>query len=82
MSAPTPARAATLHDVAKRAGVSPITVSRALAHPALVSARTIAKVQEAVVATGYIPNLLAGGLKSKRSLLVASLVPSISVAQS
>ena len=47
----------------------------------MVSARTIEKVQEAVRATGYIPNLMAGGLKSNRSLLVASLVPSISVAQ-
>jgi LacI family gluconate utilization system Gnt-I transcriptional repressor len=35
----------------------------------------------AVELTGYIPNLLAGGLKSKRSLMVASLVPTISVSQ-
>ena len=74
-------KAATLHDVARHAGVSPITASRALGNPGLVSASTIAKVQEAVAATGYIPNLMAGGLKNKRSLLVASLVPSISVAQ-
>src|ERR1700712_2977307 len=81
MTPPLPAKAATLHDVARRAGVSPITASRALGKPGVVSARTIAKVQEAVRATGYIPNLMAGGLKSARSLLVASLVPSISVAQ-
>ncbi len=37
--------------------------------------------QKAVEATGYIPNLLAGGLKSKRSMMVAALVPTISVAQ-
>jgi LacI family gluconate utilization system Gnt-I transcriptional repressor len=81
MKPPLPIKSATLHDVARRAGVSAITASRALSNPGLVSARTIQKVQEAVRATGYIPNLMAGGLKSRRSLLVASLVPSISVAQ-
>jgi len=71
----------TLHDVAREAGVSLITASRALGNPGLVSAKTIERVQAAVEATGYIPNLLAGGLKSRRSLMVAALVPTISVAQ-
>ncbi|APW39248.1 GntR family transcriptional regulator [Rhodoferax koreense] len=77
----TPFKAATLHDVARQAGVSPITASRALSNPKLVSENTILKVQAAAQAVGYIPNLLAGGLKSKRSLMVAGLVPTISVAQ-
>jgi LacI family gluconate utilization system Gnt-I transcriptional repressor len=81
MHAPIPLKPATLHDVARQAGVSPITASRALSNPALVSDKTIARVQAAVEATGYIPNLLAGGLKSKRSLMVAALVPTIAVAQ-
>jgi LacI family gluconate utilization system Gnt-I transcriptional repressor len=81
MNTSAPFKAATLHDVARHAGVSPITASRALGNPAVVSALTIAKVQEAVKATGYIPNLMAGSLKSRRSLLVVSLVPSVSVAQ-
>ncbi len=81
MNPPTSRKAATLHDVAREAGVSLITASRALSNPAVVSARTIAKVQAAAEATGYIPNLLAGGLKSKRSLMVAALVPAISTAQ-
>jgi LacI family gluconate utilization system Gnt-I transcriptional repressor len=76
-----PKKAATLHDVARAAGVSPITASRALSNPQRVSAETIARVQQAAEATGYIPNLLAGGLKSRRSLMVAALVPNISVAQ-
>jgi LacI family transcriptional regulator, gluconate utilization system Gnt-I transcriptional repressor len=74
-------KAATLHDVAREAGVSLITASRALGKPKLVSEATIARVQKAVVVTGYIPNLLAGGLKSRQSLMVAGLVPTISVAQ-
>lgn len=75
------AKSITLHDVAREAGVSLITASRALSNPERVSAATIARVQEAVAATGYIPNLLAGGLKSRRSRTVAALVPIISVPQ-
>ncbi|KQP05181.1 LacI family DNA-binding transcriptional regulator [Pseudorhodoferax sp. Leaf265] len=75
------AKPATLHDVARAAGVSLITASRALGNPGVVSAKTIARVQQAVQATGYIPNLLAGGLKSKRSRMVAGIVPALAVAQ-
>ncbi|MDQ0139496.1 LacI family DNA-binding transcriptional regulator [Cupriavidus necator] len=74
-------KSVTLHDVAREAGVSLITASRALSNPGMVSEKTIARVQRAVAVTGYIPNLLAGGLKSKRSLMVAALVPNIAVAQ-
>ena len=81
MKAPAPFKASTLHHVAREAGVSLITASRALSNPGLVSEKTIARVRKAVEVTGYIPNLLAGGLKSRRSLMVAALVPAISVAQ-
>ncbi|WP_316156844.1 LacI family DNA-binding transcriptional regulator [Cupriavidus sp. BIC8F] len=74
-------KSVTLHDVAREAGVSLITASRALSNPGMVSEKTIARVRRAVEVTGYIPNLLAGGLKSKRSLMVAALVPNIAVAQ-
>ncbi|MBI5254860.1 MAG: LacI family DNA-binding transcriptional regulator [Burkholderiales bacterium] len=81
----TPARrprrgsgAVTLHDVAKLAGVAPITASRALNSPEQVSAEVRQKVADAVARTGYVPNLLAGGLASRRSRLVAAVVPAIS----
>ena len=74
-------RAATLHDVARAAGVSLITASRALGNPGVVTPRTIEKVRLAVEATGYLPNRLAGGLRSRRSMTVAALVPAISVQQ-
>ena len=77
----SPPKPATLHDVAREAGVSLITASRALGNPGVVSDSTIGRVLEAVTKTGYIPNLLAGGLKSKRSMTVAGLVPVISVPQ-
>lgn len=82
--ASTPARSArrgtggiTLSDVAKLAGVSAITVSRALNTPAQVSPETLQRVRDAVARTGYVPNLLAGGLASNRSRLVAALIPTI-----
>ncbi|MBL8362114.1 MAG: LacI family DNA-binding transcriptional regulator [Rubrivivax sp.] len=78
---PAAPQSVTLHDVAREAGVSLITASRALSNPAVVSKATIERVQRAVEATGYVPNRLAGGLKSKRSMTVAALVPVISVPQ-
>ena len=69
--------AVTLHDVAKLAGVAPITASRALNTPSQVSAEVLRKVGDAVARTGYVPNLLAGGLASTRSRLVAAVVPTI-----
>src|SRR5512140_906365 len=67
----------TLADVARIAGVSPITVSRALNTPGQVSPEALARVQEAVSRTGYVPNRVAGGLASSRSHLVAAIVPTI-----
>ena len=72
------ARSVTLADVASLAGVSTITASRALANPAIVSEATRRKVEQAVRRSGYMPNLLAGGLRSRRSRLIACLVPTIS----
>jgi LacI family transcriptional regulator, gluconate utilization system Gnt-I transcriptional repressor len=69
--------AVTLHDVAKLAGVAPITASRALNSPDQVSAEVLKKVSDAIARTGYVPNLLAGGLASTRSRLVAAVVPTI-----
>ena len=69
--------AVTLHDVAKLAGVAPITASRALNRPGQVSADVLKKVSDAIARTGYVPNLLAGGLASTRSRLVAAVVPTI-----
>ena len=70
--------AVTLHDVAKLAGVAPITASRAVNTPEQVSEGVRKKVSEAIARTGYVPNILAGGLASSRSRLVAAVVPTIS----
>lgn len=74
---PQRGRAPTLIDVAKVAGVSPITVSRALNQPERVSEKARAKVAAAVEKTGYLPNMLAGSLATQSSRLVALIVPTI-----
>jgi LacI family transcriptional regulator, gluconate utilization system Gnt-I transcriptional repressor len=71
--------AITLRDVAKLAGVAPITASRAVNTPDQVSADVLKKVQDAIARTGYVPNRVAGGLASSRSRLIAAVVPSIVV---
>ncbi|MEO6184764.1 MAG: LacI family DNA-binding transcriptional regulator [Steroidobacteraceae bacterium] len=72
-----PATIPKLEDVALRAGVSTATVSRFYNNPAIVAPATAARIRAAIDATGYVPNLLAGGLASNRSRLVAVLVPEI-----
>lgn len=65
-------------DVAKLAGVAPITVSRVINTPDSVAPETLRRVHEAIDRTGYVPNMLAGGLASTRSHLVAAIVPTVS----
>jgi LacI family gluconate utilization system Gnt-I transcriptional repressor len=67
----------TMSDVARLAGVSPITVSRVLNHPERVSPGVRERVHGAIGKTGYVPNLLAGGLRSSKSRLIAAIVPTI-----
>lgn len=67
----------TLGDVARLAGVSPITASRAINTPEQVAKETLERIRDAVSRTGYVPNRLAGGLASARSRLVAAVVPTI-----
>ncbi|MBO4122770.1 LacI family DNA-binding transcriptional regulator [Cupriavidus gilardii] len=69
--------APTLKDLARLAGVSPITASRALHRPELVAEATRARVAQAVEQSGYVPNSLAGGLTSRQTRLVAAIVPSV-----
>ncbi|EJN07384.1 LacI family DNA-binding transcriptional regulator [Herbaspirillum sp. YR522] len=73
-----PVRAITKEDVARAAGVSHITVSRVINTPEKVSPATRAKVEAFIASMGYIPNLLAGGLASRRTRIIAAIVPTIS----
>jgi LacI family transcriptional regulator, gluconate utilization system Gnt-I transcriptional repressor len=64
-------------DVARLADVSVITVSRVLREPNRVAEATRTRVLEAVKTIGYVPNLVASSLKSRRSGIVAAIIPSV-----
>ena len=66
--------AKTLKDVAGKLGISPATVSRALAGNVRISEQTRRRVEEAVRAEGYIPNRAAQSLKGRRASGFAGLV--------
>lgn len=68
---------ATMADVARRAGVSAMTVSRSFKTPARVSAEVRERVAEAARQLGYVPNLVAGNLASSRSRMVGAVVPTL-----
>ncbi len=70
-------RGVTMETVGRMAGVSQVTVSRALSDPSKVSAKTMRKIQDAIAATGFVPNAIAGALASNKSKLITALVPSI-----
>lgn len=54
-----------------------MTVSRVLNTPDRVSPETTARVRAAIERLGYVPNLIAGGLSSRKSRMVAAIVPTI-----
>ncbi|MBA8879905.1 LacI family DNA-binding transcriptional regulator [Phyllobacterium myrsinacearum] len=68
----------TLKEVARHAGVGESTVSRIMRKDGSVSEATRLKVMEAVRATGYVPNRIAGSLASLNSHLVGVVIPSLS----
>ncbi len=68
----------TLAAVAAHAGVSTMTASRALNQPELVSSAVRVRVDEAVIALGYVPNRAARALASSQSNVIVVLVPSLS----
>ena len=75
--APAKSNSVKITDVAAAAGVAPMTVSRVINTPDRVSPETTARVREAIDRLGYVPNLIAGGLSSRKSRMVAAIVPTI-----
>ncbi len=66
-----------MRDVARVAGVSRMTVSRALRADSPVSQETRDKILKVVRDMNYVPDQMAGSLTTKRSGFVAVLVPSL-----
>lgn len=67
----------TITDVAKRAGVAPVTVSRVINGAPNVNPATRERVERTIVELGYVPNVVARSLRSKRTRTLAFVVPDI-----
>ncbi|MCQ3001239.1 LacI family DNA-binding transcriptional regulator [Pseudomonas syringae] len=68
----------TLNEVARQAGVSPITASRALRGVSTVTPESVERVRAAALDLGYVANPAARALASSQSQTVVVLVPSLS----
>jgi LacI family gluconate utilization system Gnt-I transcriptional repressor len=66
-----------LTEVAKLAGVSPITASRFFRNPEAVSVGKRVRVESAAKDLGYVPNLAARALASQRTEVIGVLIPSL-----
>ena len=67
----------TIRDVALRAGVSTMTVSRVVNRSSYISQETRERVEAAIVELGYVPNTLARSLRSKKSKTLALVLTDI-----
>ena len=67
-----------LTDVAKKAGVSPTTVSRVINNYGSLSQKTIDKVHAAMKELNYQPNSLARSLQGKNTQLIGLIFPTVS----
>ena len=67
----------TIADIAKKAKVSKMTVSRVLNEKDHVAKSTIEKVNKVIEEFGYQPNLLARSLASKRTMFLGIIIPKI-----
>ncbi|MFJ4208938.1 LacI family DNA-binding transcriptional regulator [Paenarthrobacter sp. NPDC089675] len=68
---------ATVKDVARRAGVSPKTVSNVMNGIVPVSESTRLRVEQAMLELDYVPNLSARGLRNGRSGVIGLALPDL-----
>jgi DNA-binding LacI/PurR family transcriptional regulator len=72
---PIDVRARTITDIARLAGVSAGTVSRALSGSSLVKPRTSEKIRMLATAHGFSPNIAARNLRTRRTGAVGVIIP-------
>lgn len=70
-------KAPTMADVAREAGVSPMTVSRAFKSDAYVNEETRKAILAAAERLGYVMDSMASGLSSRKTGFVAVTIPSV-----
>lgn len=68
---------ANIRDVAKRAGVAPITVSRVINDSGYVSQEKRERVEAAIAELGYVPNSLARSLRFKKTKTIALILTDV-----
>lgn len=66
-----------MKDIARHAGVAPITVSRVVNNSGYVRAETRERVEAAIRELNYVPNMIASNLRSRQSDLIALILPDI-----
>lgn len=67
----------TIRDVAKLAGVAPITVSRVINDTSYVRQETRERVEAAIEELGYVPNMLGPSLRFKQTMTLAMIITDI-----
>lgn len=67
----------TLNDIAKKLGVSLITVSKALRDHPDISESTAALIKKTAAELGYLPNFMARTLASQKSNIIGVILPQI-----
>ena len=70
-------RRATIHDVARAAGVSAATVSKALRGDASVKPANVRRIRAAIEELGYRKDPLASGLRNERRRIIGAIVPDL-----
>ncbi|TFE24248.1 LacI family DNA-binding transcriptional regulator [Cohnella luojiensis] len=68
----------TIYDVAQKAGVSIATVSKVINRNGRISEKTRERIMQIMAEMGYVPNLVASALSSKRTYMIGLLLPDIS----
>jgi DNA-binding LacI/PurR family transcriptional regulator len=67
----------TIHDVARKAGVSVMTVSRSLNNPEKVDSKTLERVKSVINELGYQPSLVARSLVKRKTNTIGVIMPDI-----
>ena len=70
-------RGAGMKEIAERANVTKMTVSRAMRTPTKVAPDTLRRIEEAMAELDFVPNYIAGSLSSRQSGIVPVIVPTL-----
>ena len=68
-------RISTLHDIAKIAGVSSGTISRAITKPEMLAPKTLVRIQELIKEFHYVPDPAGRKLRSAKSSVIGAVIP-------